>query len=298
MVWFSCLKSRVITVRVSIFSLIFNKRPIGDAIRLTKVIGYDGIELWGKEPHISADSSKGKVKEIRSIADYYGMEIPTIGSYVGGFSTLSDSECKVQLVELEKYLNLMDILKCDIIRVNCGGPNAFLAETYHYERALFWMSKCSDLAKLYNKRIAIEIHNGNLIETIEAADKFLKAVNKENLGVIHDAGNMYITDTDYGSRSVELLGNKIFHVHVKDELRIKEDTLPAAFHDTTKYGDEVFQQKLLGEGAVDHVDLFRGLIKMGYSGFLSCECHAAFPDIDRAVHDLEEIKNQIAKSRL
>jgi L-ribulose-5-phosphate 3-epimerase len=284
-------------VNISIFSLIFKNRPIGDAIRLAKVIGYNGIELWGKEPHISADSSIAKVKEIRSMVDYYGIEIPAIGSYVGGFSTLSDKECIEQFDELKRYLNLMNILKCDIIRVNCGGPNAFLAEKYHYEKASFWMSKCAELAKQYNKKIAIEIHNGNLIETVEAANKFLKEVNKENLGVIHDAGNMYITDTEYGAKSVEVLGNKIFHVHIKDELRINDDTLPAAFHDTTKYGDEIFQQKLLGEGAVDHVDLFKGLLKIGYNGFLSCECHAAFPDIDRAAHDIAEIKNQLAKAR-
>ncbi len=56
---------------------------------------------------------------------------------------------------------------------------------------------------------------------------------------------------------------------------------------------EIFQQKMLGEGAVDHLPLFKALIKIGYNGFLSNECHAAVPDIERSKHDLIEIKNQL-----
>jgi sugar phosphate isomerase/epimerase len=139
----------------------------------------------------------------------------------------------------------------------------------------------------------MEIHNGSLIETVEAADNFIKKINRENVGFIHDAGNMYITDTEYGEKSVETLGNKIFHVHVKDELRVNDDTLPGAFHDRTIYGNETFQQKMLGEGAVDHVPLFKALRKIGYNGFLSSECHAVVPEIEKAKHEIKEIRKQI-----
>lgn len=280
-------------MKISIFTLIFNNRSIEEAIKLAKEIGYDGVELWGSEPHISADTPLSRIKELKNILDYYEMEVPAIGSYIGEFSTASDSECGKALQELEKYLNFMDLLKCNLIRVNCGGPSAFLAKDYHNSKALYWMDKCAELAKQYNKKIAMEIHNGSLIENIEAADKFIRAINKDNLGFIHDAGNMYITDTDYGIKSVELLGDKIFHVHVKDEIRVNDDTLPGTFHNRTIYGDEVFQHKLLGEGAVDHIPLFKGLIKMGYKGFLSCECHAPLTDIERAAGELAKIKNQI-----
>ncbi len=280
-------------MKTSIFTLIFANRTIEEAIKLAKEIGYDGVELWGREPHISADTSVERAKEIRRILDYYELEIPSIGSYVGEFSVISDAECNKSIEELEKYLNLMEILRCDLIRVNCGGPNAFLAQDYHYNKALYWMDKCAELAKQYNKKIAMEIHNGGLVENLEAASKFIRSLNKDNVGFIHDAGNMYITDTDYGKKSVNVLGDKIFHVHVKDELRVNDDKLSGAFHNRTIYGDEIFQHRLLGEGAVDHIPLFKGLLEIGYKGFLSCECHAALPDIERASRELREIKNQI-----
>lgn len=284
-------------MKVSIFSLVFKERDIQESLQLAKEIGYDGVELWGSEPHISANTTVGKAKEIRNMLDYYELEVPIIGSYIGNFSTMSDSDCSKAYEELEKYLVLMDILKCDMIRVGCGGPNVFLAKQFHFDKALYWIDKCADLAEQYGKKIAMEVHNGSLIETIESADKFIKELNKDNVGFIHDAGNMYITDTDYGIKSVELLGDKIFHVHVKDELRVDDDTLPGAFRDRTIYGDEIFQHKLLGEGAVDHFQLFKGLISIGYKGFVSSECHAPVPDIERAKRELNEIKKQIQIAR-
>lgn len=280
-------------MKVSVLSLIFSGRSLEEAIKLAKEIGFDGIELMGREPHISADTTLERAKEIRSMLDSYELEIPAIASYVGEFSTASDSECVKSLESLEKYLDIMDVLKCDLIRVGCGGPNSFLSQNFHYEKALYWMEKCAVLAGQYNKKIAMEIHNGSLIETVESANKFVKDLNKDNVGLIHDAGNMYITDTDYGIKSVQILGNKIFHVHVKDEMRVNDDTLPGSFHARTIYGDEIFQHKLLGQGAVDHVPLFKALIKSGYNGFLSCECHASLEDVERAKYDLQEIKKQI-----
>lgn len=280
-------------MKISIFSLIFSNRNIEESIKLAKEIGYDGVELLGADPHLSSDMTIEKVKELGKISEYYGVEFPAIASYIGNFSTISDNECNKQMDELEKYFCIMDTLKCNLIRVGCGGPNTFLAREYHYNKALYWMNRCADLANQYNKKIVMEIHNGSLIETVEAADKFIKDLSRDNIGLIHDAGNMYITDTDYGINSVKVLGDKIFHVHVKDELRVDDDTLPASFHNRTIYGDEIFQQKLLGEGAVDHVPLFKGLLKVGYNGFLSCECHAAIPDIEKAKHELAEIKMQI-----
>ncbi|MDI6618480.1 MAG: sugar phosphate isomerase/epimerase [Clostridiales bacterium] len=280
-------------MKVSLFTLVFRDRSIDESIRLAKEIGYDGVELWGREPHISAGTTKERAREIRRMLDEYGLKIPSIGSYIGGFSTMSDEECKKTYEDLKKYLNIMGVLKCNLIRVGCGGPNAFLAQNYHYEKASYWIDKCADLAAQYKCRIAMEIHNGSLIETVEAADSFIKKVKRDNVGFILDPGNMYITGTDYGAKSVDILGNKIFHVHVKDELRVKDDSMPGTFHDRTKDGDEIFQQKMLGEGAVDHLPLFKALIKSGYNGFLSNECHAAVPDIERAKHDLIEIKNQL-----
>lgn len=282
-------------MKISMFTLVFNKRSIQQAMRLSKELGYEAIELWGMEPHISADTTRERAEEIKELAGELDLDLAGIGAYLGSFSTLSDAECENQVEELKKYFTVMDWLGCSLIRVAPGGPNAFLAQDYHYAKAASWMQKCGDLAEEHNVRLAMEIHNGSLIETVEGAERLLAMINRENVGVIHDAGNMYITGTDYGEESVQRLGKKIFHVHVKDELRIDDENLPGSFRNLTANGNELFQQQMLGKGGVDHLPLFKALKKIGYSGYLSTECHAAKPDLYRAEEDLKEIKSLLAQ---
>ncbi len=282
-------------LKISMFTLIFRNRSIEQAMRLSKGFGYEAIELWGMEPHISANSTQERAEEIRELAEELELEITGIGAYVGGFSSLSDVECESQVEDLKKYFTVMDWLGCDLIRVGPGGPNVFLAQNYHYAKAAHWMQKCGELASEHNVRLAMEIHNASLIETLEGAERLLETINRENVGLIHDAGNMYITGTDYGEESVRRLGDKIFHVHVKDELRIDDESLPGSFSNLTQKGNELFQQQMLGKGGVDHLPLFKALKKIGYSGYLSTECHAAKPDLYRAEKDLKEIQRLLAQ---
>lgn len=285
-------------MKIAISTIVFNKRSIKEAIELAKDIGYDGVEIWGSKPHISYDTPIERVRDIRNMLEFYELEVPNIASYVGNFSTISDEECNIEYEKLYNYMDIMEILKCDMIRVWIGGPNTFLANSYHYEKAMFWIDKCADIAEKNNKRIALEIHNGSLIETVESANRFIKDLNRNNVGLIHDAGNMYITDTDYGGESIEVLGDSIFHVHIKDELRVDSDSLMGAFRDRTIYGDEIFQHKLLGQGAVDHFPVFKALIKQKYKGFVSAESLVPIDDIKKAQHELNEIKEQIRAANI
>ena len=283
-------------MKTSLYTLTLNKRSIHEALRYTRDLGYKGVEIWGKEPHVSCDTTPERAKEIRQIAEDYDLSIVSVASYVGRFSTKSDEECEKEYEDLKKYMDVLDNLGTDLMRISCGGPNAFLAQEYHYEKAAFWLQKCADFAAQAGKRLAMEIHNATLVESAEDAIKILNMIDRDNVGVIHDAGNMYISGNDFGAQSVELLGDKIFHVHVKDIERIHDKNLPASFYNSTKNGNELFRYTLLNEGGTDHQPLFDALKKAGYKGYLSTECGAALSDIERAKNEIKEMNRLLASS--
>ncbi len=281
-------------MKICNFNVIFNRRSIHEALCLSKEIGYDGVELWGMEPHISHEATPERIKEIRLMAEDYGLCITGISTYEGRFSTACDEECLKTVERFEKYMEILANLNAGMIRIACGGPNAFLAEHYHYEKAAYWIKKCADIAKGYGKKIIMEIHNNSLIETADSALELLDMIDRGNVGVIHDAGNMYITDTNYSHESIRKLGKKIFHVHVKGEKRISDKKLPASFENRTKHGIELFQQTLLKDSAVDYLPVFKALKEIGYDGYVSSECFADFPDTERARLDFMEIKKLLS----
>lgn len=283
-------------MRTALFTLVFQHRSLDEAIRMAAEVGYEAVELLGREPHLPADTSQERARRIKRVADGAGLRVACLATYTGGYSTKTDAECLQELVNLEKCLKLAVILDCPLIRHDPGGPSALVAGPEERARAMAWMRKAAEVAQGYGKKLAMEIHNNSLVETADAAALFLEELGADNVGVIHDAGNMYITDTDYGAYSVQRLGDRIFHVHVKDELRVEDDSLPRTFRDRTRHGEEIFQHNLLGEGAVDHLQLFTALVRAGYGGYLSAECHGTPDDRATAVHELAEIRRLVAQA--
>lgn len=283
-------------MKLAAFSGVLIEHSIQEAMKLTKQLGMDGIEIAVREPHLSATASKTRVKEIRALSEELSLEIPVLASYIGGFSTGSDEQCEKSFQELRQLLDIASRLQSTMIRVSPGGPNAFRSQDYHYAKAAYWMERCAQEAKGYGIDVVMEIHNESLVETVEESQRLLSLIASDNIGMIHDAGNMYITDTDYGRDSVMKLGKRLFHVHVKDELRVSEIGAPGTFINLTRHGEEKFQQSRMGEGGADHKPLFDALKETGYNGWVTLECHAPFPPLERLQHDLQFVKKLIGST--
>ncbi|KQL54282.1 xylose isomerase [Heyndrickxia shackletonii] len=280
-------------MKIAAFSGVFLDYSIHQAMAYTQELGLDGIEIACKEPHLSIETSCQRVEEIKNLSKAFHLKIPALAGYLGWFSTSSDKECEKSFSEFQQILKWANILESDMIRVFPGGPNAFLAADYHYEKAAYWLKKCAEKAKEYNKKIALEIHNMSLVETVEGGLKLLNKINEENVGLIHDAGNMYITDTDYGKDSVRKLGRHLLHVHVKDEKRIDKAGASGTFINLTKHGEEKFLQCKLGEGKVNHQPLFDALKEVAYDGWISLECASPHPPKERLAHDLKKVRQML-----
>lgn len=283
-------------MKFAAFSGVFMEHSIQEAMQLTKQLGMDGIEIAVREHHLSSAISQPRIKEIKALSESLKLEIPVLATYTGGFSTASDIECKHTFKEFQRLLDIANQLGASMVRVSPGGPNAFMAQDYHYAKAAYWLNRCAEEAKAQQIDIIMEIHNQSLIETVESSLRLLDLIAYDNIGMIHDAGNMYITDTDYGRDSVLKLGKHLFHVHVKDELRVSEVGSPGTFTNVTHRGEEMFLQCRLGEGEADHKPLFEALIETGYAGWVTLECHAPFPAYERLAHDFQFVKKLMSPS--
>ncbi|WP_261302188.1 sugar phosphate isomerase/epimerase family protein [Paenibacillus andongensis] len=283
-------------MKFAAFSGVFLEHSIQEAMLLSKQLGMDGIEIAVREHHLSSAISQPRIKEMKALSEHLELEIPVLATYTGGFSTASDIESERTFEEFQRLLDIANQLSASMVRVSPGGPNAFMAHDYHYVKAAYWLNRCAEEAQAHQINIIMEIHNQSLIETVESSLRLLDLIAYDNIGMIHDAGNMYITDTDYGRDSVLKLGKHLFHVHVKDELRVSEVGVPGTFINTTHRGEEIFLQCRLGEGEADHQPLFEALLETGYAGWVTLECHAPFPAYERLAHDFQFVKKLMSPS--
>ncbi|WP_249435972.1 sugar phosphate isomerase/epimerase [Paenibacillus sp. Marseille-Q4541] len=267
--------------------------PLREAMEMTARLGFDGIEIACRSPHLGLDTSLAEVRELGDLAAGHGLHIPALAGYTGHFSTLTDEECEAAMEESRKLFRFAEVLSVPYVRVFPGGPNAFLAEDQHYERAAHYLVRSSKEAAEHGVKLLLEIHNQTLVEDADSALRLLQLVGDAGIGFIHDAGNMYIADVDYGKTSVSKLGSHLSHIHVKDEKRIEQAGAEGSFSNRTRHGMESFMQCRLGEGEVDHRPMLTAVQESGYSGWITLECAAPFPSEERLAYDLAEMKRQL-----
>jgi len=226
-----------------------------------------------------------------SVARGNGIELCLIYTTVGG-PVLQGAEARRDQIELlDRFLDTGDAMECKMLKVTAGRLANNEYKDDEGRIVADWLAEASDHAAQHETRLAAEIHFGQYCETVAMARRICDLVDRPNFGLIHDAGNLHITNDIYGEDSVKVLGDKIFHVHIKDMVHAAADDEMA--HD---YLRGRFKRALLNDGDVDHLPLFKALKRMGYSGYLSCEASGGDDPIAVARHELAEVRKLLGQN--
>lgn len=176
----------------------FDEIPI--ACRKLKELGYDGVELW--DQYLSVTTVENVRKDICSL----GLEIAQLCPYFDVTGTKETLEQTYRIAE--KYINMAHQLNCRHIRVFTGSVSASQATEAQFEQAAVALQTICDMAP--DLLFVMELHDGSMVETADATEKMLNAVNRENLRV-----NLQVplADGEDPFTSAERLGEKTVHLH-------------------------------------------------------------------------------------
>ncbi len=274
-------------LKIAVFSAMFKTLPLKTAIETAAAIGYDGIEIaagYGTD-HLDVNCTPERAREIKTMAGDNHLALVLIYTALGGNILAGEKQRAEGLEGVERFLAIGDQMECKMVKVTAGRLKNSAFQEDEARTVAAWLAQCCDRAAQHGARIVTEIHFGQYCETAAMARRMIDLVNRPNFGVIHDAGNMHITGDSYGAEAVRLLGDRIFHVHVKDMVRA--DPADTLAHD---YPAGRFKRAPLNAGNVDHRSLFRALAQMGYDGYLSCEASGGDDPIAVARHEYAEMQ--------
>jgi sugar phosphate isomerase/epimerase len=133
-------------------------------------------------------------------------------------------------------------------------------------KAAHWMAVLADYMQEAGLKLAMEIHHGGLLETIDSSLALVGKIDRANVGLILDPGNMAIAGEPYGAEAVARIGSRLMHVHTKD----------VRFYPDRKEGFPFYKQRcfsveLMGNGHVDHRPAYRALLEANYDGYVTLE---------------------------
>lgn len=279
-------------MKFSVFTVGTPDYTLEETVIKLKEYGYDGVEwrvtkalkgepevlppkgqwYWGyNKSTVDIDSIVEDAENIKAICQKHGIEICALATY------LQPGEKE----KVEDVLKAAVIMGCPKIRVNVPGYKGDVNYNVLFDKAVKEYKDLEALAKKYNVKINFEIHHGTIVSSASAAYRFASNFDSKYIGVIHDAGNMVHEGFEQYKMGLEILGDYLDHVHIKntrwDVKEVKED------------GQHVWEAQWapLKNGQAKLAVLLDALKSAGYDSYLS------FEDFSNDETTDEKLKNNI-----
>jgi sugar phosphate isomerase/epimerase len=239
-------------MKTSVFTVVMGEfSPEGVAEELG-ALGYDGVE-WRIHPdfHLHPSLVDTKSSYLQGIAQANGLEIPSLGTYV-----------RVgQADDLDRCCRAAAEMGCSQVRIT-------LDEDYtsdkRFDRMLSeareGLARVGETLRRYHVRGLLETHHGSVAESASGMRRLLSGFSPEVYGVIFDPANMILAGKESWAMSVDILGEYLAHVHVKNI---------SWFTDAD--GKWQWRYDTLEGGMVDWPEVIGALQAAGYEGYLSVE---------------------------
>lgn len=241
------------------------KRPIVEAMKEAKKLGFDAIELCiGRQGVLTDKTTKEECRAIVAEAKKIGIEISSVASGESWFisPTASDAKVRKQIIDFtKKALQVTKWLGTDAYLFVPGAVDVFFlpdAEVIPYDvcykRAVEAVGKLVETAEKVGVTIGIEnVWNKFLLSPLEMRC-FIDSFQSKHIGAYFDVGNVILTG--YPAQWIKILGKRIKRVHIKD-FKKSVGTV------------EGFVDLL--EGDVDFAAVKKALAAIGYKGYVTAE---------------------------
>jgi len=209
-------------MKYSVFTVAMPEYDVEGSAQRLREWGYDGVEwrvtgvpspmpptpnFWnGNRATVDFNNLPESAEAARKAAEKAGLEIPALATY------LSCSD----LPAVKKGIEAAKIMGAPMIRVGVPGYDGKTNYRKLFAQALEDYAKVEALAKEAGVKCNIEIHMGNICPSASAAYRFVSNFDPACVGAILDPGNMIHEGMENWQFGIELLGEYLAHVHVKN----------------------------------------------------------------------------------
>jgi sugar phosphate isomerase/epimerase len=242
-------------------------------IERAKRLGYEGVMLMGKRPHISLLGVEESQRcELREHLRRAALEAACLAGYT---SFTAGLECpEVPLIELQvKYVHdlakLSRDLGCKLVRVftgyECrGNPPAAL-----WDRCVEALRWCADVAQPYGVTLGIQNHHDLGVET-DALLEMLGDIARPNVKLMFDAWSPALRGEDLYQAAKKAAPHTVATT-CADYVRLPRWAYVSDLVNYRLLEPALIRAVPMGEGLIDYRAFFRGLQDGGFDGWVNYE---------------------------
>lgn len=236
-------------MKVALCSIAFRERLLEYSLDLACEAGLDGVEIWGREPHISEEYDENRVAAARKMVVSHGLEVAVFGSYLRLGAVQSES------MSLRDVLQIATGLEVQLVRVWAGDVGSDEADDALWKRTVEECRSAACAAEKMGLRLAVEMHTNTLADTARSAKRLIEDVARDNFGLNYQP----LPDLDDNAiKRLERVLPYVFHLHAQNYAALNGDP-------------ERIERASLADGVIDYMPLISLLHDEGYDGYVAVE---------------------------
>ena len=223
--------------------------PLEEVTRIASSAGYDAICMRASQVGVQSPDN-----HVQAAADALRRSELKVSMITGDFDTVyNNDDGPKSLRNIAPYVDLAERFGAPMIRVALKKePDIAAAQ------------QAADIAAEAGMRLVHQCHTLSLFETVDSIEKTLKAINRENFGLILEPANLELCAQPYDATTIERLAPWIFNVYLQNQ-RLREDG--AVTLETWCRGPISFDIIPIHEpGGIDYASVFASLKQIGYGG--------------------------------
>lgn len=287
-------------MKIGIFTVLFNDKPLEDVLKYVSGLGYEAVELaaWKGSRHLDINKVlKGGATKYKKAVERHGLFISSLSNHLEGQLVLGpldsstddwykgspEEKVKYGMERMKKTAEAAAALDVPVVNGFIGAPNwgAWYIFPPAYEKiyekgfetfAERW-GEILDVFAAHGIRFAHEVHPQEQAYNIETAEQALKAINgKKEFGFNFDPSHFVWQGID-PVIFIKKFGDRIYHAHAKDAELVREN-LPTSGRIPTGAWRRLgrgFRFRVVGWGDVEWKRVMTALLEVGYDYVLSYE---------------------------
>ena len=232
-------------MKTALCTIAFKELSIEAVLDLASEAGFDGVEPWGRPPHIPHPYDAERMAKIAESVRVRGLVVSQYGSYANPLSSEFAQE-------MEDALRAAADLETDTIRVWAGRTGSEDASDEDWVSAIDGFQVFADRAAEASVRLVLEMHNGYLSDSAEGSLRLVAGVDRENFRLNYQPN--YAHEADRVMAEAERAAPYVAAVHAQNYLNPGSN-----------------ERSLVSGGFVDYPTVLGLLSRAGFDGFLEVE---------------------------
>ncbi len=250
-----------------------HRLSLEDFVRHAGRLGYAGVELMGKRPHLSPlDWPAERLRALRRACAEAGVRVSCVAAYThftGGREAAEVPFVEMQTAYVESLAAMARALDCGLVRVFTAYERDDMPLAAQWRQTAEAVRECCDRAAAYGVTIGIQNHHDLAVHS-RALLELLADIDRPNCRLMLDPWSPALRGEPL-FETARALAPRVAYTTLADYVRLPRFRYESGLINYRRVEPDLVRAVPMGEGEIDSLAFLRGLRAGGYDGPVAYE---------------------------